>query len=267
LPLKFCVDSFWAPGRSLAGYLPHLDVRKGRSSVPGRMRTELVRGLRPRELCELSEARAIQLAQRGNAGAFERLYRIHSARVYALCLRMLKNPTEAEDSTQEVFLRVFRNIHAFRGDSAFSTWLHRVAVNTVLMRLRQKTLAKTSLDEIAENGKDSRMTRRELGGPDVHLEGYLDRVALEKAIQQLPPRCKLMFVLYDIQGYAHREIAKIAGCSVGNAKSQLHRARTRLRELLRMDAGGKRERAQSRRDPANSGKPSFLRRAEPCESQ
>lgn len=219
------------------------------------------------ELCELSEARAIRLAQQGDAGAFERLYQMHSRRVYALCLRMLRNPDEAEDSTQEVFLRVFRKIRRFRGDAAFSTWLHRVAVNTVLMRLRRKTLAKTSLDEIAEKDEESSATRRRLGGPDAHLEGYVDRVAIEKAIEQLPPRCKLMFVLYDIQGYAHREIAKIAGCSVGNAKSQLHKARVRLRGILRLDESGERDRAQSRRDGANSGKASFLPRVEPCESQ
>jgi RNA polymerase sigma-70 factor (ECF subfamily) len=223
---------------------------------------------RPTETRELPEAEAIRLAQRGDAGAFELLYQLHSGRVFALCMRMLKNPIEAEDSTQEVFLHVFRKIRLFRGDAAFSTWLHRVAINTVLMRLRRKTVAKTSLEEITEKDEERGVSGRELGGPDLRLEGYFDREALEKAIQQLPPRCKLMFVLYDIQGYAHSEIAKIAGCSVGNAKSQLHKARTRLRQLLHPGArGGERDRAQSRRDSARSRKASFLRRAEPCESQ
>ena len=222
---------------------------------------------RPTETRELADAKVIRLAQRGNAGAFERLYQLHSGRVFALCLRMLKNPTEAEDSTQEVFLHVFRKIHLFRGDAAFSTWLHRVAINTVLMRLRRKTVAKTSLEEMTENDEERGVAGRELGGPDLHLEGYVDREALEKAIAQLPPRCKLMFVLYDIQGYAHREIAKIAGCSVGNAKSQLHKARTRLRALLRQDTGGgEAEKDRSRRDASNSGSRPFLRRPEPCES-
>jgi RNA polymerase sigma-70 factor, ECF subfamily len=236
--------------------------------VRGGVRKGSLSEQRPNEAHELPEAKIVRMAQRGDADAFERLYQLHSGRVYALCLRMLKNPTEAEDSTQEVFLHVFRKIHSFRGDAAFSTWLHRVAINTVLMRLRGKTLAKTSLQEVDEYGKESGVSGRELGGPDLRLEGYVDREALEKAIAQLPPRCKLMFVLYDIQGYAHGEIAKIAGCSVGNAKSQLHKARTRLRKLLRKetDGGGETEKGRSRRDAANSGNPTFLRHPEPCES-
>ena len=191
---------------------------------------------RTAESCELPESTVIRMAQRGDAGAFERLYRLHSGRVYALCMRMLRNPDEAEDSTQEVFLHVFRKIQGFRGASAFSTWLHRVAVNTVLMRIRRSKLAKATLVENVESDEENgTATRREPGAPDLHLEGYIDRVAIENAIKQLPPRCKLMFVLYDIQGYAHSEIARLLGCSVGNAKSQLHKARVRLRKLLRSD--------------------------------
>ena len=188
---------------------------------------------RTTELCELPESKVIRMAQRGDEGAFERLYRLHSARVYALCMRMLRNPDEAEDSTQEVFLHVFRKIQGFRGASAFSTWLHRVAVNTVLMRIRGSKLARAALVENTEGNEDGGVPRREPGAPDLRLEGYIDRVAIENAIKQLPPRCKLMFVLYDIQGYAHGEIAKLLGCSVGNAKSQLHKARVRLRKHLR----------------------------------
>ncbi|HYL87018.1 MAG TPA: RNA polymerase sigma factor [Candidatus Angelobacter sp.] len=187
---------------------------------------------------ELSEANAIRLAQRGNPRAFERLYQLHSARVYALCVRMLKNAEEAEDLTQEVFLCVFRKIQSFRGNSAFSTWLHRVTVNIVLMRLRCKKPVNASIAANGEYEDDKGRKRAELGAPDQGLEGYADRATLEKAIEQLPPGCKLMFVLYDVQGYAHREIAKIAGCSVGNAKSQLHKARMRLRQLLRQNRNG-----------------------------
>ncbi|PYT70895.1 MAG: RNA polymerase subunit sigma-24 [Acidobacteria bacterium] len=197
------------------------------------MRRYAVHRQRTAELCELPESKVIRMAQRGDEGAFERLYTLHSGRVYALCMRMLRNPDEAEDSTQEVFLHVFRKIQGFRGASAFSTWLHRVAVNTVLMRIRGSKLAKATLVENPESDEETGMRRRELGAPDLHLEGYIDRVAIENAIKQLPPRCKLMFVLYDIQGYAHSEIAKLLGCSVGNAKSQLHKARVRLRKLLR----------------------------------
>src|SRR5207253_11270492 len=106
------------------------------------MRRYAVHCQRTTEHCELPESKVIRMAQRGDEGAFERLYRLHSARVYALCMRMLRNPDEAEDSTQEVFLHVFRKIQGFRGASAFSTWLHRVAVNTVLMRIRGSKLAK-----------------------------------------------------------------------------------------------------------------------------
>jgi len=183
----------------------------------------------------LPEAETIRLAQQGDAAAFECLYRTHCARVFALCARMLKNTAEAEDLTQEIFLHVFRKIQSFRGGSAFSTWLYRVSLNMVLMWLRRKTFAKTSLDEIGEAEGNTGSSRRELGGPDLHLEGYIDRTTLQKAVDQLPPRFKVMFVLYDVQGYAHREIAKILGCSLGTSKSQLHRARRRLRELLWKD--------------------------------
>ena len=201
-----------------------------------RMRRYAVHRQRSMELCGLPEAKVIRMAQRGDEGAFEQLYQLHSPRVYAVCMRMLRNPDEAEDSTQEVFLHVFRKIQGFRGASAFSTWLHRVAVNTVLMRIRGSKQAKAALVENREGSDENGNSRRELGAPDLHLEGYIDRVALENAIKQLPPRCKLMFVLYDVQGYAHSEIAKLLGCSVGNAKSQLHKARVRLRKLLRPEA-------------------------------
>ena len=215
---------------------------------------------------ELTEAKAIRLAQRGDAGAFERLYRLHSARVFSLCLRMLRNHDEAEDSTQEVFLCVFRKIQGFRGESAFSTWLHRVTVNTVLMRLRGTKAERARLSETAETDEAGN-SRRELGGPDLRLEGSIDRVTLEKAIDRLSPRCKLMFVLYDIQGYAHREIAKIAGCSVGNTKSQLHKARTKLRQLLRQDASAaERLRSASQREAMGLASDPFLGHPEPCES-
>jgi len=179
---------------------------------------------------------------------------------------MLRDPDDAEDSTQEVFLCVFRKIQGFRGDSAFSTWLHRVTVNTVLMRLRGTKAEKARVTETSETDEAGN-SRRELGGPDLRLEGSIDRVTLEKAIDQLSPRCKLMFVLYDIQGYAHREIAKIAGCSVGNTKSQLHKARTKLRHLLRQDASAvERLRSPSQRDAVGFGSDPFLGHPEPCES-
>lgn len=222
---------------------------------------------RPPEAHELPEAETIQLAQRGDAAAFESLYRSHCARVFALCTRMLKNAAEAEDLTQEIFLHVFRKIHSFRGESAFSTWLYRVSVNMVLMRLRRMTFAKTSLDDIAEAGETTGASQRELGGPDLHLEGYIDRTTLQKAVDQLPPRFKAMFVLYDVQGYAHREIAKILGCSLGTSKSQLHKARRRLRELLCKDRKfGSWDKHRSIHHAARGVRPAFLRAAGECES-
>ena len=222
------------------------------------------------KLCELPEAKVIRMAQRGDAGAFERLYRLHSGRVHALCMRMLRNPDEAEDSTQEVFLHVFRKIQGFRGASAFSTWLHRVTVNTVLMRIRASKPAKAVLVENTDGNDETGMAPRELGAPDLHLEGYMDRVAIENAIQQLPPRCKLMFVLYDIQGYAHKEIARLLGCSVGNAKSQLHKARVRLRRLLRpgrnQDDVGKDSTGLPGREASDLGNGPFPHNAELCRS-
>jgi RNA polymerase sigma-70 factor (ECF subfamily) len=181
---------------------------------------------------DMTEQEAIGQAQLGDAAAFECLYRSHSRRVYALCLRMIGNSTEAEDLTQEAFLQVFRKIHTFRGESAFSTWLHRLTVNTVLMRLRKKTIPVTPLED-SVHGDEFDEQKKEFGAPDLMLTGSIDRVHLERAIAQLPPGYKRAFVLHDVHGYQHHEIAKMLGSSIGNSKSQLHKARARLRKLLR----------------------------------
>ncbi|HXC33557.1 MAG TPA: sigma-70 family RNA polymerase sigma factor [Verrucomicrobiae bacterium] len=180
----------------------------------------------------MTEAEAIRLAQQGDAGAFEQIYRLHSRRVYALCLRMVGNTAEAEDLAQDAFLQLFRKIGTFRGESAFSTWLHRLAVNVVLMKLRKKTLPETSLEESTDPEDESSGPRREIGAPDLLLSGSIDRVHLERAIEQLPPGYRQVFVLHDVQGFEHNEIASLMECSIGNSKSQLHKARMRLRELL-----------------------------------
>jgi RNA polymerase sigma-70 factor, ECF subfamily len=180
----------------------------------------------------MTEADAIRLAQAGDAAAFEFLYRLHGRRVYALCLRMVSNPSDAEDLMQEAFLQLFRKISTFRGESAFSTWLHRMTVNVVLMRLRKKTLPVASLEETTEPDEETGGPRKDIGAPDLLLTGAVDRVNLERSIEKLPPGYRTVFVLHDVQGYEHNEIADIMGCSVGNSKSQLHKARTRLRDLL-----------------------------------
>jgi RNA polymerase sigma factor (sigma-70 family) len=128
----------------------------------------------------MTEAEAIRLAQQGDASAFEHIYRLHSRRVYALCLRMVGNPAEAEDLTQDAFLQLFRKIGTFRGESAFSTWLHRLSVNVVLMKLRKKTLPETSLEESTDPEDEVNGPRREIGGPDLMLTGSIDRVHLER---------------------------------------------------------------------------------------
>jgi RNA polymerase sigma-70 factor, ECF subfamily len=172
-------------------------------------------------------------AQRGDASAFEILYRQHSRRVYGLCLRMVSDPFEAEDLTQEAFLQLFRKIHTFRGESAFSSWLHRLTANVVLMSFRKKKAHLTSLDEITRVNDDDSGQKLEIGEADVRLTGMFDRVNLQSAIDSLPEGYKRMFLLHDLHGYEHNEIAEILDCSIGNSKSQVHKARKRLREVLR----------------------------------
>jgi RNA polymerase sigma-70 factor, ECF subfamily len=179
----------------------------------------------------LTEAQAIERAKQGDAEAFEFLYSLHRRRVYSLCLRMTSNAAEAEDLAQEAFLQLFRKIGTFRGESAFSTWLHRLSVNVVLMHLRKKGLPVVPLEDPLET--DEETPRKELGAPDVSLVGSIDRLNLRNAIESLPPGYRTIFVLHDVEGYEHNEIAEIVGCSIGNSKSQLHKARMKLRELLK----------------------------------
>lgn len=179
----------------------------------------------------LSEAEAIERAKQGDEEAFEVLYHLHKRRVYSLCLRMTANTAAAEDLTQEAFLQLFRKIGTFRGESAFSTWLHRMAVNVVLMQLRKKGLPLVSLEETMESEEES--PKKEPGAEDVRLAGSLNRLQLEQAIGDLPPGYRMVFLLHDVEGYEHNEIAEMVGCSIGNSKSQLHKARMKLRELLK----------------------------------
>jgi RNA polymerase sigma-70 factor, ECF subfamily len=181
---------------------------------------------------KLNEQDAIERAKQGDAGAFELLYDLHKRRVYSLCLRMTGNTASAEDLTQEAFLQLFRKISTFRGESAFSTWLHRMAVNVVLMQLRKKNLPVVPIDETTE-GEEEGTIRKELGAPDSRLAGSIDRLHLQRAVDELPPGYRTIFVLHDVEGYEHNEIAGLVGCSIGNSKSQLHKARIKLRELLR----------------------------------
>jgi RNA polymerase sigma-70 factor (ECF subfamily) len=185
-----------------------------------------------------AEARAIDRAKQGDADAFRVLYDRHKRRVYSLCLRMTSNTAEAEDLAQEAFLQLYRKIGTFRGESAFSTWLHRLAVNVVLMHLRKKTLPVTSLEETTQSTEDD-SPKKDFGAEDISLAGSIDRLQLQRAVEELPPGYRTIFVLHDVEGYEHNEIANLVGCSVGNSKSQLHKARLKLRDLLKMNRAEK----------------------------
>jgi RNA polymerase sigma-70 factor, ECF subfamily len=191
-----------------------------------------------RQSIEPSEAQLIDRAKHGDAEAFQVLYEKHKRRVYSLCLRMTANTAEAEDLAQEAFLQLYRKIGTFRGESAFSTWLHRLSVNVVLMHLRRKSLPVISLEETTQGTEDD-SPRKDFGADDIALSGSLDRLELQRAVESLPPGYRMIFVLHDVEGYEHNEIARIAGCSVGNSKSQLHKARMKLRDLLKMNRAEK----------------------------
>jgi len=182
-------------------------------------------------LLDNSERGLVQRAQRGDEAAFATLFQLHKKRVYSVCLQMTKDVADAEDLTQEAFMQVFRSINSFRGDSAFSTWLYRVAVNTVLMKLRRrKSPPVLSLDEPVSS--DSPSLKREVGKEDLNLSGAVDRIALRRAIEELPGGCRQIFDLHEVEGYQHHEIAELLQCSIGNSKSQLHKAKMKMRDLL-----------------------------------
>jgi RNA polymerase sigma-70 factor (ECF subfamily) len=169
-----------------------------------------------------------QAASGGDMTAFEELYARHNRRVYSLCLRMTQNVSEAEDLAQEVFIQLFRKIGSFRGESAFTTWLHRLTVNQVLMHFRKRSV---KLEQTTEEGETP--IQVVAGTENPQRMPVMDRIALDKAISQLPPGYRTVFVLHDVEGHEHEEIARMLGCSVGTSKSQLHKARMKLRGLLR----------------------------------
>jgi RNA polymerase sigma-70 factor (ECF subfamily) len=165
---------------------------------------------------------------RGDLLPFEELFKLHHGKVYAVCLRMTGNPAEAEDLSQEVFVQVFRKLGTFRGESAFSTWLHRLTINQVLMYFRKSRRRREQLTQ------DGELPERIIKGRNV-LTGFpvLDRIALDQVILKLSPGYRAVFILHDVEGLQHLEIANILGCSVGTSKSQLHKARMKMRCLLR----------------------------------
>jgi len=180
----------------------------------------------------MTEAQVIEKAQTGDVSCFEALYARHKRRVFSLCLRMTGDYGQAEDFTQEIFLQLYRKIALFRGESAFSTWLHRLSVNVVLMHFRKKGLKEVSLEESMDPQYEGEPAK-EFGANDSKLQGSIDRLVLDRAIDDLPPGYRIIFILHDVEGYEHNEIAEMLGCSIGNSKSQLHKARMKLRTLLR----------------------------------
>jgi RNA polymerase sigma-70 factor (ECF subfamily) len=167
-------------------------------------------------------------AARGEAEAFEELYRLHHRRVYTLCLRMTQNEAEAEDITQDVFIVLLHKAGDYRAEASFTTWLHRMTVNQVLMHFRKK---KAKREEQAEDDAEEPSVAR--GMPGTRAAQLVDRITLEDALSRLPPGYRAAFVLHDVEGYEHEEVARLLGCAVGTSKSQLHKARTKLRKLLK----------------------------------
>ena len=184
------------------------------------------------EPAPLSDHALAIAAGSGDMGAFEQLYERHNRRVYSLCLRMAQNVAEAEDLAQEVFIQLFRKIGSFRGESAFTTWLHRLTVNQVLMHFRKRSV---KLERTTEEGETPVQIVR--GTENPNRMPVLDRISLDSALKQLPPGYRSVFVLHDIEGHEHDEIAKILGVAVGTSKSQLHKARMKLRRLLKKEYG------------------------------
>ena len=185
-------------------------------------------------IADVAKATDIQLARsaaHGDMGAFEELYKRHHRRVYSVCLRMLQNTSEAEDLTQDVFIQLYRKIGSFRGDSAFTTWLHRMTVNQVLMHFRKRNV---KFEKTTEEGETPDQIVAGTANPE--RMRIVDKIALDSAIDQLPDGYKNVFVLHDVEGFEHEEVAKILGCSVGTSKSQLHKARLKLQKLLRKKA-------------------------------
>ena len=175
----------------------------------------------------MKKADESQQLTEGEQQTFHELYQKYQERVYSICFRMTQNPSESEDLTQDVFIQLFRTIGSFRGESAFTTWLHRLTVNRVLMHFRKR---KRRPDQISENGELPAYIVA--GTQDPKRMRIVDRILLSEVIAKLPEGYRQAIILYDIEGLHHKEIAEARGRSVGTSKSQLHKGRAMLRELI-----------------------------------
>ena len=189
-----------------------------------------------RSLVKHSENETIARAKAGDNAAFAELYRRYCKRVFGVCFSLVRDVTITEDLVQESFLRAYRKLDTFREDSLFSTWLHRIAVNSALMYLRKRSSRATEISINEPTHDDGAEEMAELfGAQDSVLANLVDRVTLQRAIESLPPGYRAVVVLHDVEGYQHDEIAEILGCTIGNTKSQLHKARLKLRAMLKVE--------------------------------
>jgi RNA polymerase sigma-70 factor (ECF subfamily) len=176
---------------------------------------------------------AVQVAQ-GDMDAFATLYSLYHERVYYLCLKMMRDGSQAEDLAHDIFLHIHRKIGSFRGDSALATWIYRITVNQVLMYFRRRKRRPLQFLEDLEPGEATAATAALISEDKAH--GKSTRMELEQAIDTLPPGYRLILLLHDVEGCQHEEIARMVGISIGTSKSQLHKARRRMRSVLRPEA-------------------------------
>jgi RNA polymerase sigma-70 factor (ECF subfamily) len=205
------------------------------SSCPG---TLLVPPLFPAPGCKHPQSSskrslldAVVRVQAGDHEAFSEIYSRHKKRVFSVCMRIVRDFALAEDLTQETFLQVHRKIASFRGDSDFTTWLHRLAVNTALMHMRKRVLSVVSLDHMMAEVPEER-AGRDFGTRDLTQAGVIDRLTIDRALAGMAPGYRLVYILHDVEGFNHGEIASMQECTCGNSKSQLHKARRVLRGTL-----------------------------------
>ena len=163
----------------------------------------------------------------GDLGAFEELYRTHAGRLYSLAFRMLGNPADAEDQLQEIFLSAHRKLESYRGDAALGTWLYRLAMNQILDYVRSRAARAGQMTD----GLDDASVLADASGHRL-ADRAIDRIDLERAVGELPEGCRAAFVLHDVEGLEHREVSEVLGIAEGTSKSQVHKARLRLRAVL-----------------------------------
>jgi len=214
----------------LAG-LGDLEMLSAATAQVGRVRPAVVPQTydpaQPVGVASMTDFNLSRAAAGGDMRALGELYERYRHRVYAVCISMMRNPAEAEDLTQEVFVSLVKKIGSYRGESQFTTWLHRLTVNSVLMHFRRPSRREqifTDLEDVIPIAP--RLSASLLPGP------LTDKIAFRSAVARLPKGCRTVFVLFDLAGFEHEEIAKLLGCTAGTSKSQLHRARLKLRKLL-----------------------------------